>query len=409
LDEHLALVVSRRVSLESARSRGCRHNTGNKAAGAHACPLCMGYNTLRLATQAVQDEGREDPMGWPERELIEEGVLSMLRVNMGLKEGERLLVLADPPSLIHWQEKAPLTLKGQLERSMLAKMVAEIAEENFPDCEVEFYAYPSVGQHGSEPGEIEAAKMLQADVLIAMVNYSLSHTNARAGATKAGTRIASMPGFEARMFHPGGPMSVDYQQVAEDTEKLARMVTAAERATVRSPSGTDINFSLAGREGGVDTGLCSEKGAWSNLPAGETYAAPVEGTAEGVIVVPAGWYPDLGADMVLHFEEGLVVRLEGGGKVGDEFRGLLQLGSEEEVHKLRRNLAELGIGTNPNAKQPDNVLEAEKIKATVHLAIGDSSHMGGTVVADLHEDFVIPEPDLLLDGRLVIEGGVWRV
>jgi leucyl aminopeptidase (aminopeptidase T) len=348
-------------------------------------------------------------MAWPERKLIEEGVLSMLRVNMGLKQGERLLVVADPPTLAHWQEKEPSTLETQLERSMLAKMVADIAEGAFPDCAVEFYAYPSAGQHGTEPGETVAAKMLEADVLIAIVNYSLSHTNARAGATRAGTRIASMPGFEARMFHPGGPMSVNYEQVAEDTEKLAQLVTAAERATVRSPSGTDITFSVAGREGGMDTGLCSERAAWSNLPAGETYAAPVEGTAEGVIVVPAGWYPDLSEDMLLGFQRGLVVRLEGGGKVGDQFRELLQLGSDDDVYRLRRNLAELGIGTNPNAKQPDNVLEAEKIKGTVHLAIGDSSHMGGTVVADLHEDFVLPKPDLLLDDRLVIEGGEWKV
>jgi leucyl aminopeptidase (aminopeptidase T) len=222
-------------------------------------------------------------------------------------------------------------------------------------------------------------------------------------------RIASMPGFEARMFHPGGPMSVDYQQVAQDTEKLAQLVTAAERATVRSPGGTDVSFSLSGREGGMDTGLCTERAAWSNLPAGETYAAPVEGTAEGRIVAQAGWYPHLKEDMTFRFEGGLVVSCEGGGKVGDEFRELLQLGSEDERHLARRNLAELGIGTNPNAKQPDNVLEAEKIKGTVHLAIGDSSHMGGTVAADLHEDFVMPQPDLLLDDRLVIEGGEWRV
>ncbi len=347
-------------------------------------------------------------MAWPERESIEAGVLSMLRVNMGLKEGERLLVVADPPTLAHWQVKEPSTLEAQLERSVLAKMVAQIAEGAFPDCTVEFYAYPSVGQHGREPGEAMAAKMVQADVLIAIVNYSLSHTNARAVATAAGTRIASMPGFEARMFHAGGPMSVDYQQVAEDAKRLAQLVTAAEKATVRSPRGTNISFGLAGRQGGTDTGLCSERAAWSNLPAGESYAAPVEGTAEGVIVVPAGWYPDLKEDMLLRFEAGLVARLEGGGKVGDRFGELLQLGSDEEVYRLRRNLAELGIGTNPNAKQPDNVLEAEKIKGTVHLAIGDSSHMGGAVVADLHEDFVIPQPDLLLDGKLVIEGGEWR-
>jgi leucyl aminopeptidase (aminopeptidase T) len=357
---------------------------------------------------ATKGRSKEAFMGWPVRELIEQGVLSMLRVNMGLKDGERLLVVADPPTLDHWREKEPSRLMVQLERSVLAKMVAEIARESFPDVVVEYYPYPSVGQNGKEPGKAVAERLRQADVLIAIVNYSLSHTAARAAATEVGVRIASMPGFESRMFHPGGPMSVDYQQVAGDTERLAALVTQAERATVRSPGGTDISFALVGRKGGVDTGLCTEKAAWSNLPAGEAYVAPVEGTAEGVIAVQANWYPDLTQDMFLNFERGLVVRLEGGGKVGDKFRELLQLGRDDELHRSRRNLAELGIGTNPNAKQPDNVLEAEKIKGTVHLAIGDGSHMGGTVVADLHEDFVIPQPDLLLDDRLVIEGGEWR-
>jgi leucyl aminopeptidase (aminopeptidase T) len=296
----------------------------------------------------------------------------------------------------------------QQERSMLAKMVAEIAKGAFPHSPVGFYPFPSVGMHGAEPGEAVAERMRQAEVIIAITNYSLSHTDARAGATKAGARIASMPGFLARMFYPGGPMAVDYHQVAADTERLAALVTAAQVALVRTPAGTDIRFSLAGRKGDVDAGLCTAKGAWSNLPAGEAYTAPLEGTAEGVMVVQVGWYPNLTEDMALHFRQGLVVRVESGGKVGEELKELLKLESKEETYKARRNLAELGIGTNPNAKQPDNVLEAEKIKGTVHLAIGDNSHMGGTVTADLHQDFVIPGPDLLLDDKLVIKGGEWR-
>ena len=84
-------------------------------------------------------------------------------------------------------------------------------------------------------------------------------------------------------------------------------------------------------------------------------------------------------------------------------------GGDDPVCKARRNLAELGIGTNPNARRPDNVLEAEKIKGTVHVAIGDNAHMGGRVEADFHEDFVLPQPDLYLDGILVIEGGEWKI
>ena len=88
-------------------------------------------------------------------------------------------------------------------------------------------------------------------------------------------------------------------------------------------------------------------------------------------------------------------------------RRLLQFDSDAEEHRLRRNLAELGIGTNPNAKSSLNLLEAEKIKGTVHVAVGDNAHMGGQIACDLHEDFVLPQPDLILDDKLVIEAGQW--
>jgi hypothetical protein len=33
--------------------------------------------------------------------------------------------------------------------------------------------------------------------------------------------------------------------------------------------------------------------------------------------------------------------------------------------------------------------------------------MGGTVESDQHEDFVQPDVDLILDGRVVIQKGKW--
>jgi leucyl aminopeptidase (aminopeptidase T) len=38
---------------------------------------------------------------------------------------------------------------------------------------------------------------------------------------------------------------------------------------VRTPEGTDLQFSLAGRYGEPDHGLYRVKGSWCNLPAGE--------------------------------------------------------------------------------------------------------------------------------------------
>jgi len=344
-------------------------------------------------------------MAWPNKEQITKAVLDMLTVNLGLKEGEKLLVVSDVPTAEHWQGEGQATLADMLERAVLAKAVSEIALEHYPGCTVEFYTYPAVGSHGAEPPQVVAAKLRRADVVVAITSYSLSHTAAREGATEAGVRLASMPGFVARMFAPSGPMAVDYQQVAAEGRAIAERLTAAQQAVVRTPEGTDMRFSLAGRQGENDHGLYTERGSWGNLPAGEAYIAPLEGTAQGQLVVPAGWYPELRENMTLYFRDGLVYALEGGGAVGENFLELLKLGDDREPYRPRRNLAELGIGTNPNASQPDNVLEAEKIRGTVHLAIGDNAHFGGTVSADLHEDFILPHPDLYLDGMMVMQGG----
>jgi leucyl aminopeptidase (aminopeptidase T) len=350
-------------------------------------------------------------MSWPERKAITQGVVDMLRTNMGLRAGERLVVATDVPRTVDWQTGSPDRLADMLERAMLARLVADVATERFPQCPVEFLPFPSAGGHGAEPGADAAARMRTAGVLLALTTYSLSHTNAREAVTKAGGRVASMPGFEAGMLGSGGPMAADYEQIAADCRAWADLLTLATEAQVRTPGGTDLRFSLEGRPGQVDDGFYDGTGAepWGNLPAGETYAIPVEGTGEGRLVVPAGWYPNLDREMVLHIQKGVVVELQGGGGVGDEFRQLFRFDSDEPVLKARRNLAELGIGTNPNARRPDNVLEAEKIKGTVHIGIGDNIHMGGLVEADSHEDFVQPQADLILDGKLVIAGGEWKI
>jgi leucyl aminopeptidase (aminopeptidase T) len=349
-------------------------------------------------------------MSWSQKEAITQGVMDMLRVNMGLKSGEALLVVTDAPRTVDWKNEIQAKLKTMAERAFLARLVAEIGAEGFPECSVVYWPFLATGRHGAEPDGDTAARMQEADVVVAITTYSLSHTNARTGAIEAGGRVASMPEFEARMLEPGGPMAADYLQIAADCQVFADLLTAAREVVVRAPHGTDLRFSVEGRPGQVDTGLYgAEPGMWGNLPAGETYAIPLEGTAEGTLVAPAGWYPYLEEDMVFCLEKGEVVELTGGGAIGDRFRGLLKLGEDDPIYRVRRNLAELGIGTNPNARKPDNVLEAEKIKGTVHIAIGDNIHMGGTVEADLHDDFVQPQADLILDGEPIILNGEWQV
>jgi leucyl aminopeptidase (aminopeptidase T) len=343
-------------------------------------------------------------MDWVERDRIVPGVEGMLRVNLGLLPGERVLVATDVLSPERWSQYPSLEIEAMLRRSYLARLVAEVAAGSFATNRVEFYAFEATCQSGKEPPAAAAARFKETDVLVAIVSFSLSHTAAREDACRAGVRVASMPRFIPEMFYPDGPLAVDYQAIAAETEVIADWLTATASATVRSPDGTDIRFSLQGRRGLSDNGLYVAPGSWGNLPAGEAYVAPVEGSAEGRIVVRRGWFPGLEKeDLTLSFQGGEVFEVTGGGEIGRKLSAFLGLPGPEG--RPRRQLAELGVGTNPNARRTDIVLEAEKIRGTVHLAIGDNSHMGGRNAADFHQDYIIPEAELVLDGVTRMKAG----
>ena len=345
-------------------------------------------------------------MSWIDREQIRQGVIDMMRVNMGLRDGERILVATDILGPGRWPDFTETELEMILRRSFLARLIADIVKEAFPACRVGFYGFEATCQPGSEPPPAAAARFKETDVLVAIVSFSLTHTEARRNACRAGARVASMPRFVPEMFYPGGPMAVDYRAIAVETKAIADAITAAETVTVRSPQGTDITFSVKGRNGQCDDGLYLRPGAWGNLPAGEAYAAPVEGIGRGRIVVRKGWFPGLTEDdMVLHVQDGETAAVEGGGEVGRKLAVFLELPARGAAAKPRRMLAELGVGTNPNARRTDINLEAEKIRGTVHIAIGDGSHMGGLNAADFHQDHVIPEADLILDGKAIMQRG----
>lgn len=331
----------------------------------------------------------------------------MLRVNMGVRPGERVLVVTDVPTPEQWGQFRPDQVEAMLRRAYLARLVADLAREHLPAGKVGFLTFPSTGRSGVEPPEETAGAMAEADVVLTITSFSLSHTEAREEACRRGARVASMPRFLPEMFYPDGPMAVDYERVAFSTHALAGLITAAGKVRVTTPAGTDVEFSVEGRSGRSDDGMYTARGIWGNLPAGEAYCAPLEGTAHGMIVVEPGWHAGLGEPMTIRFERGEVTALEGGGEVGAGISEILDLAGRRGDARPRRMLAELGIGTNPNARRTDITVEAEKIKGTVHLAVGDGSHMGGTVVADYHQDFVLPRPDLWFDGEMVIAGGRW--
>ena len=340
-----------------------------------------------------------------DRSRIESAVIQMFKVNMGVRPGEKILVVSDIPTRKEWKDNNQSEISKMVSETLLGKTVAEIVRDSFSTCQVDFYPYFSLGRSGVEPPKGMSQMMKKYQVIVAINSFSLTHTEAREGASKAGARVATMRGAIPEMFYPEGPISVDYLEVERETKLIAGFLTRAREAQVVSDSGTNLMFSLKSRKGGEDTGIYVKPGKWGNLPAGEAYIAPVEGTAEGKLVVEKGWFPNLLEEMTMIFRNGEVQQVGGGGEVNQMLNQIL--GLESQKKRKRCNLAELGIGTNPKARRTDITIEAEKIKGTIHIGIGDNSHMGGKVVADYHQDFVVPKPDLFLDGEKVMDKGKW--
>jgi leucyl aminopeptidase (aminopeptidase T) len=196
-----------------------------------------------------------------------------------------------------------------------------------------------------------------------------------------------------------GAMDVDWSAVSARCNSVADALKGGEYVRVTTPYGTDISFSIKGRTPMSDTGMLKGRGAFSNLPAGEVYLAPVEGTAEGVLVLE--WAPGrrLASRLRVTVKGGMAAEV-----LGDEPYAA-ELTKALDRHLANRNIAELGIGTKDKASRPDNVLEAEKILGTIHLALGDNTGFGGFVAAPFHEDYVFYQPTL----TLVMEDGTKEV
>ncbi|MFA7404555.1 MAG: aminopeptidase [Pelobacteraceae bacterium] len=354
--------------------------------------------------------------------ILEDAFRRLFETNMGIKRGERVLVFSDTIRPDETPSASDLDRRTRLNAT--ARAAATFAASTYGSAS--FVEFPATAASGVEPPQelwhetfgnkvIAAltsdgllakllAKVASADeiarsrdivmahredvaaIIIALANNSTSHTRYRALACAAGCRFASLPHFDPEMFHTS--MTVEWGVLAARTARLVTAVNKAEWIRVTTPNGTDMTICKQGRHAEGDDGLLTAPGSFGNLPAGEAYLAPLEGKSHGKMVIEWGPTRKLDEPLRLTVENGVVVEIEG----NDSHRDKLEAKFVENNNC--RNIAELGIGTNEKASRPDNVLEAEKILGTIHIALGDNTGFGGTVSAPFHEDYVFYQPTL---------------
>ena len=258
-----------------------------------------------------------------------------------------------------------------------------------------FVRYPPGSQHGEEPPRPVAGAMRTADVVLAPTTKSLTHTEARSDANAAGARVATLPGITEGVFLMG--LDADYEAIEAHCEDVLAQVGDADEIQVTTPQGTDITFTVGGREWYLDTGIVHEAGEMSNLPAGEVFIAPE--TADGTFVVDGTMRPHGKLDgklLSFEVEDGTVTDIS-----DPDIREQVETAAEE-VGQDAYNLAELGIGTNVAVTDlVGSVLLDEKAGGTVHIAVGDDHAIGGDTHAPIHLDGILTEPTVYADGEAI--------
>ncbi len=259
---------------------------------------------------------------------------------------------------------------------------------------------PLLESHGNEPPQTIAEAMIAADVAFTCTTKAITHTRARLAAAESGTRTGILRGVTEDMMVEGA-MSVDFDELRERTEAMAERITAADRAHVTDPNGTDVQFDLTGCLSFSLDGFFHDEYGFATLPPGEAPTHPKEDTAEGTIVI------DVSMDNIGRLSQPIEMTVEGGHVTdvagGGEAEALQAIFDRADANGT--NLAEFAIGTNPKAKLIGNLAEDKKLAGTCHFAVGDNESLGGTRKSDIHLDGVIRRPTIRLDDTVVVEGG----
>jgi leucyl aminopeptidase (aminopeptidase T) len=220
---------------------------------------------------------------------------------------------------------------------------------------------------------------------------------------------------------------IDYAELGRRCASICPILSAAESVRITAPGGTDITIGLRGRTAKADDGDFSLPGKGGNLPAGECFISPENGTAEGIIVFD-GSISIYKGDIIIknpircQVQGGFITDISG----GDEAKALEKTiaMAEQDAHdyektgrlpggqgavyaKNARNIGELGIGLNPKARITGGMLEDEKAFNTCHFAVGHNYDNDAPSL--IHLDGLVKEPVItayMADGSAVkIEHG----
>jgi leucyl aminopeptidase (aminopeptidase T) len=227
------------------------------------------------------------------------------------------------------------------------------------------------------------------------------------------------------MFQSGA-VTEDMRMVALRKHYVAKNVFGldARECRVTSRYGTDFTYSVAERitqpplppadfdSYKIINFAKDENRPGNNLlyylfPTGEFNVAPVEGSANGKLVIDLTMHHlgRLQTPIELIVEDGRIQRIEGGADARI-LRDYLATYGDDNAYLCP---AEASVGVNAKAIVRGIQREDKNIWGTMHFGLGTNIDVGGSIKSNIHMDGVILEPTLYVDGVKRIDHGRFLV
>ena len=252
-----------------------------------------------------------------------------------------------------------------------------------------------------------------ADMIIGMTSkvgwlYSDAHNKA----LKAGARTLMIfePVEVLRRLFP-------CEEVRQRSINGANLLDKGKILRITSDAGTDLTMSKEGRPGKANYGISDVKGRWSHWPAGLVSCAPLEGSAEGIMVVDIGdILLQLGrivqSPIKLTIREGNIIKFEGG-LDAKLLQGYFEAAKEKNAYQV----SHIGWGTEHRAQwhslglkfwEGGGIMDSESYYGNMQIAFGSNFMLAfkGKNVCRFHFDIPCRNHSFYVDNQLVVDKGV---
>jgi len=242
-------------------------------------------------------------------------------------------------------------------------------------------------KHSSPIPEI-LKEMLWADYIIAPTQNSITHCPETETVARTGKLMITLPGINEELFMKIN--NANLKEIEALNERIGDFMRRKDKVIITTRTGTEISFSIKNRHWELSGGATKDKPV-VNAPTGESFCAPIEESANGIIYIDY-WQDKIKPDDKAWIEvrQGKVVA----------YNNSAELFIKEQSVEGGLTIAEFGIGTNKAHTKPiGNILHDEKIFGTGHIAFGMNLGFGGKNESTVHSDIILIKPKITADGK----------